>query len=234
MKIEKLHWDSIFFEYPIGKIEIKELHIEQYDDFMANIYKSGMKLIYVFPLDQISKNTLTANKIPLIDTKVIFEKKDNFIIRNIENIKSYDNTEKYLTIEKLAFLSGKFSRFKKDINFTKNEFHKLYTEWIKKSICKEIATDVLVFKDADRIIGFVSYKIDQSNNIIIGLIAVDTDTQSKGIGKTLMQSIENIAVQNNINKIFVSTQLDNKQAMAFYQSNGYKIKEQKEIYHLWM
>jgi dTDP-4-amino-4,6-dideoxy-D-galactose acyltransferase len=64
--------------------------------------------------------------------------------------------------------------------------------------------------------------------------SVDTKEQGQGIGKMLMQSVENIAFQKNIKKIIVYTQLENKKAMAFYHSCGYTIKEQKEIYHLWI
>jgi dTDP-4-amino-4,6-dideoxy-D-galactose acyltransferase len=234
MNIEYLKWDSEFFGYQIGKVKMKDFHSEQYKKLLEFLKKSAWKLIYVYPLDQISKNTLTAFKIPLVDTKVTFEKLDNFSLKSIKNIKSYDSNDEYEAIEKLALQSGKYSRFKTDINFSNNEFIRLYTEWIKKSISKEIATDIIVYKIDNKIKGIITYKITPDQEIIIGLIAVNKEDHSKGIGKMLMSSLENIAFQKKLKKINVYTQFENKQALAFYQTCGYTIIEQQEIYHLWI
>jgi dTDP-4-amino-4,6-dideoxy-D-galactose acyltransferase len=234
MKIEALNWDSDFFGYKIGKAEIENFHIEQYEEALAFFKRSGIKLIYAYPLDQLSKNSLIELKIPLVDIKVTFEKNDNFSLKNILNTKSYDTNDQYEALEKLALLSGKYSRFRIDNHFSNNEFFRLYTEWIKKSISKEIATDVIVYKDSNLLKGFVSYKITPTNDIVIGLIAVDILEHNKGIGKILMQSIENIAFQKNSKKITVYTQLQNKTAITFYHSCGYQIKKQQEIFHLWI
>lgn len=234
MKIEILNWDSEFFGYRIGKVELEEFHTEQYEDLIGLVKKSALKLVYIYPLDQPSKRTLLVNKVPLVATNVTFEKEDIYLIKNIPNTKSYNADDQYETVEKLALLSGQYSRYKRDSKFSNNEFSKLYTEWIKKSINKEIATDVIIYKITDKIKGFVSYKITSRNEIVIGLIAVDTSEQGQGIGKILMQSIENITFQNSIKKIIVSTQLDNIQAMALYYSCGYTLKKKQEIFHLWI
>jgi dTDP-4-amino-4,6-dideoxy-D-galactose acyltransferase len=183
-----------------------------------------VKLIQVYPLDDISRDTLLENNILLADTKVVFQKQnDSFTFGKCTNTSSYNSNDDYNKIEKLALLSGKYSRYNLDRNFINNEFSQLYKEWLANSISK------------DRIIkGFVTYKLElKSEQIVIGLIAVDGSEQGKGIGKELLQSIENIAISNRIKQIIVATQLQNKRAMQFYLSCGYAIKEQQQIYHLW-
>ena len=234
MNIEKLNWDTEFFGYEIGKVTLKGFAIEQYEGFLEKATKSKMRLIYVFPLDRISVKTLLDCKIPLVDTKVTFEKADFISFKSVNNIKSYDSNEKFGSIQKLALLSGEYSRYRIDKNFSNNEYGRLYSEWIIRSINKEIASDVIIYKKGDLIKGFVSYKMINNIKIVVGLIAVDKTEHGQGIGKVLMQAVENIAFQQGIKKILVSTQFKNEQALRFYKSCGYKIIEQQEIFHLWI
>ena len=234
MNIEKLNWDTEFFGYEIGKVTLKGFAIEQYEGFLEKATKSKMRLIYVFPLDRISVKTLLDCKIPLVDTKVTFEKADFISFKSVNNIKSYDSNEKFDSIQKLALLSGEYSRYRIDKKFSNNEYGRLYSEWIIRSINKEIASDVIIYKKGDLIKGFVSYKMINNIKIVVGLIAVDKTEHGQGIGKVLMQAVENIAFQQGIKKILVSTQFKNEQALRFYKSCGYKIIEQQEIFHLWI
>jgi dTDP-4-amino-4,6-dideoxy-D-galactose acyltransferase len=233
MKIKPLNWDTIFFGYLIGSIVVEKLSKEKLEELLRIQKESAFKLIYIYPKDKISNITLKSFKIPLVDIKVTFEKKI-FSQKILSNIFSYEANDPYDILVNLALSSGEFSRFKTDRNFLNNEFHRLYSEWIKKSVSKEIATDVIIYRHTNKIFGFASYKITSKGDIIIGLIAVDKIQQNKGVGKMLMQAIENIAFKNKSNKIIVYTQFENQQAMAFYHSCGYKVKKQQEIYHLWI
>lgn len=234
MKIEKLKWDTDFFGFQIGRSEVSDFQIDKFEDLLKSSREEGLKLIYVYPLDQVSINSFVKLNIPLVATNLIFEKSNFIKTKSKPNLKSFSEDDSFKEIEELAFLSGEFSRFKKDINFINNEFNFLYTEWIKKAINKEIANEVIVYKYNNKICGFISYKINHLNNLIIGLIAVKTSEQGHGIGKSIMQYIETIAVDKGIRKVIVSTQLENVKAVAFYKSCGYKLLEKQEIFHIWI
>jgi dTDP-4-amino-4,6-dideoxy-D-galactose acyltransferase len=234
LKIEELKWDTDFFGYQICKVEIENFHVDQFEGLILYLNKSNVKLVYVYPLDNISTNTLKTFEIPVIDTKITFEKEGGFSLNALTSITSFVAIEKSEDLEKLALISGEYSRFKKDIKFSNHEYFRLYKEWIRKSISREIANDVLVYKKGCNILGFVSYSITKTSDIVIGLIAVDPKESGQGIGKLLMQAVENAAVQKNVNKIIVSTQLENIRALAFYQSCGFTKKKQQEIFHLWI
>lgn len=64
----------------------------------------------------------------------------------------------------------------------------------------------------------------------IGLIAVHDKHWGKGIGSSLLNSISFVYPNN---KIIVSTQEQNKGAIALYEKNGFQIDTKKYIYHLW-
>lgn len=53
------------------------------------------------------------------------------------------------------------------------------------------------------------------------LMAVDPEYQRRGIGKKLLESLERVARNNNIKKIFVFTNHEDKEVIQFYEKNGY-------------
>lgn len=235
VEIVKMEWDSEFFSYPVGRALLKEFKAEDFQELKSVLNKNNYTLIYTYPLDEISKNTLIDLYKKPVDTKTTFEKlKNNFAeYGENQNIASYREPDQYEKMKELAFISGEFSRYKTDKNFGGNEFERLYTKWLDNSISKIIADDILVYTDNKEIKGMVTYKI-KDDELTIGLIAVDVGTQGKGIGKSLMKAVENRAIENNVNKILVSTQEENISATSFYGSCGYTIKEKKEIFHIWL
>jgi dTDP-4-amino-4,6-dideoxy-D-galactose acyltransferase len=233
---KNLEWDTDFFGYKIVQLLLTNTDIAKFNRLIAELKSNGVKLAYVYPEDEISKSTLHKKNVPLVDTKITFEKDlvtTKEFQTNFEEKVPYNENYNYEQLLNLAFESGKYSRFKLDQNFINREFEKLYKTWLDKSISKDIADDVLVYLDRNNITGFVSIKND-CDKLKIGLIAVDQNYQGKGIGKKLMQHVESIALAENLKKISVETQKQNDGAMAFYQSCGFSVVETKEIYHLWI
>ena len=79
-----------------------------------------------------------------------------------------------------------------------------------------------VLDENNRIIGLITYIMDQSECEIISL---DSLVENKGIGSKLIQEVENIAKKNNVSKIKLVTTNDNVHALAFYQKRGYQLAE---------
>ena len=92
-------------------------------------------------------------------------------------------------IYELGFESGKFSRFKLDANFTQNEFEILYKKWVDNSFDKSFADAVLAYKEQDKILGFITYKV-YNNYATVGLLGVCSKHQGKGIGKKIIDKIK--------------------------------------------
>jgi dTDP-4-amino-4,6-dideoxy-D-galactose acyltransferase len=132
----------------------------------------------------------------------------------------------------LAFESGKFSRFKLDNNFKQHEFEALYKTWVDNSFSKEFADAILVCKEKNIILGFITYKIIE-DNAIIGLLGVCDKHQGKGIGRALLVEVENELSNKQIKELRIPTQLQNKQACGFYTKLGYNIIEKTIVKHYW-
>lgn len=226
MKLKVLDWDSRFFNKKIAVIEIKEeieipSDIERFD--LLYVKQNENKY---FEIKKFRQN--------YAETKIVFSKSisKNQIPLNNLIFSVFDTNPDKSQIYKLAFESGKFSRFKLDSNFKQHEFEALYKIWVDNSFSKKFADDILVYKEKNIILGFITYKIID-DNAIIGLLGVCDKHQGKGIGRELLVEVENELSEKQIKELRIPTQLQNKQACGFYTKLGYNIIENTIIKHYW-
>lgn len=83
-----------------------------------------------------------------------------------------------------------------------------------------------VAKLEDKVVGFVS-TAEVGEAIIIVALGVLPDYQDLGIGKRLVEQVEEEAVRRKKKKLLVSTSNDDLPALAFYQTLGFQIYEVK-------
>lgn len=221
--IKELLWDSDFFNLKIGEVE-ETNNIADQD----------------IPFDLIYVKNKTGNT-PVIsgfsnnfsEIKVLFSKKlkpQNF---SEDKIISFEKTNFQLSdLHELAYESGKYSRFLLDSNFRKDKFQKLYKIWVDNSLTKKFADDVLVMSIDNALAGFITYK-SESDFAQIGLIAVAPNFQGQGIGRKLLNFVENVLLERNIFELRIPTQLKNEAACSFYKKQGYKVVETTHIMHYW-
>ena len=225
MIIKYLEWDSFFFNKKIGLLDLS-------DNCPYSESQNDYDLIYVLNKEEIAldianfKPSYSENKI--VFSKKIVQSKESANANIFSELKDSSKKEIY----DLAFESGKFSRFNLDLNFKKSEFRKLYQKWVDNSFNKEYADAVLVYKEHSTILGFVTYKVWEGF-AAIGLIGVCPKHQGKGIGKKLLQSVEQKVVANGVNELRIPTQLQNEIACLFYTKMGYEIIENKILKHYW-
>lgn len=225
--IETLNWDSDFFGLSIGKLVIDP----NFKLTLLDTEKKTYDLLYLF--SDKSLNFQSEYDIKLVDVKVNFTKEGLTLNREQFCQEFNPDLHAYPEILELAYLSGVYSRFKLDRHFHVESFKKLYKTWLDNSISKKIANYVLVEIIDGVIAGFVTLKLYDQRYGQIGLIAVHPNYQGKRIASKLIQSCENLCVLNQINKLNVSTQLDNKPAMNLYKNSKFNIQDQQFIYHYW-
>ncbi len=225
MKIKYLAWDSCFFNKKIGCLDLIN---------NCNLFEiqNDFDLIYVLcdkdiPLEiKDYKQSYLEKKIVL--SKKIDQKYEATDVNIFFELEESPREELY----ELAFESGKFSRFNLDSNFKRSEFESLYKKWVDNSFNKELADAVLVYKEQNKTLGFVTYKV-WNTYATIGLIGVSSKYQGRGIGKKLLVAVENELVTRGVKELRIPTQLQNEGAYAFYTKMGYQIIEKKILKHLW-
>ena len=75
--------------------------------------------------------------------------------------------------------------------------------------------------DKSQLVGFGTVKLNQDTADII-LLAVDRSVRRKGIGRSIMEWLERIAVVAGITRIHLEVRLHNVAAQKFYRSLGFK------------
>ncbi|UGS21111.1 GNAT family N-acetyltransferase [Flavobacterium cyclinae] len=222
--INQLDWDSNFFE-----LQIAECFID--NQSVINVEKT-YDLIYVFCNSDKDIN-LPGYSESYKENKIVYIKdlvKNQLDSENILSFSSKNFSREQLY--ELSFESGKYSRFKKDKKFSIQQFENLYKRWIDNSLDFGFSDDILVYVEEKKIIGFISYKI-KKNEATIGLVAVLPNHQGKGIGKKLLQVVENELIKNDIKILNIPTQKENFEACSFYEKQGYKVKQSIIIKHFW-
>ena len=241
MKIEHLPWDTNFFSKKTGKVLIEkgdEDIAKLIDHIIDRAAKEKYQLLYIFSnkhIDEISNDKLV---LKLTDKKIVYTIDVSGIkltaMENCEKI-VHEYTESKITpdLERLAYLSGYYSRFCRDDMFDENDFCRLFKTWLQNSLSGEIADKVFTTTDLDKITGFITLKYNNDTGHI-GLIAVDESTQRKGYGKMLIQKCLIDLAKKKIGTMSVTTQLANKAACDFYVKCGFKKHSLTDVYHLWV
>jgi diamine N-acetyltransferase len=90
--------------------------------------------------------------------------------------------------------------------------------------------EFLLAEEADTALGFTSFEHQYQNTAStkIHKIYILPETQGKGIGKLLIDAIEQLAVTNESKSLLLNVNRFNK-ALTFYQKLGFKIIEEIDI-----
>jgi dTDP-4-amino-4,6-dideoxy-D-galactose acyltransferase len=217
--IRKLEWDSDFFSLNVGEWQESP---GRDADFDVVYLKSGNGTA---PEIEGYENTFG-------ETRVVFAKKLTEQPKDEGHIRKAIGTDDKETLYDLAYESGKYSRFRLDGRFGIHNFEKLYRAWIDNSLDGTFADEVLIYDECGTVYGLVTYK-KQGNEAVIGLIATSPEKQGKGIGKRLLEAVEQRLVKDGIYQLKIPTQLENEAACSFYKKQGYSIVETTYLMHYW-
>jgi len=232
--IEPLQWDSDFFGYPVARVSLNKDGISLIDDLFSQIESRKIHLTYFFvpPSEQAIIERISKNGCLPADEKTIYSKgseKYDGIPGSISEFRGKEMNDKLIG---LALQAGLYSRFRLDSNFKNNEYERLYTEWLRKSINKSIAFKTLVALKGSETAGFITLG-NKNTYLEIGLIAVDENFRGQGIGYDLIRHADSAAFEMGIGKIKVTTQLKNISACRLYEKCGFQIESIMNIYHYW-
>lgn len=234
-KIKYLAWDSDFFKLKAGSASIEEqIDLES---LLNKARKDGFNLIYLFSksCDFVSLPILEKYSGKLVDTKITYEYAFNKIQNKSINyhIIELKREKELIKLDELALLSGQYSRFRTDPKIEYQKFIEMYQIWVRSSMNGKMADKILTYMVDNNIAGFATLKFfDETGRI--GLIAVDPSFQGRGIGKALIDHCIELLIGKGINKLEVSTQLENEQACRFYEKYGMYVKSKFYTYHLWL
>jgi len=222
--IRSLEFDSNLFGYPVGAIQVEASGCtESMARETLQQDNNPFQVVYIFskqPLDSFGEPA---------DIKLVYLKSSLLPSSASQSMVSYTGGDDQ-RLHELAYASGVYSRFHTDPRFVRNEFQKLYTLWMEKSIRKEIADAILVHRDIKGITGMVTVAA-QNAEAEIGLIAVSESERGKGIASALISQAESFAAEKGCRQLKVATQAANQPASLLYEKNGFTLFSKTYIYH---
>ena len=240
--VQLLEWDSEFLGFRVGRLAVQQLSVARLVILMDQSRAAGFRLIYLIADPADATTVATANRagVWLADRKVTFARKTNIPlpVRATTAVGSGDILNATVVtprLEKLAWQSGEFSRFRRDVQFAPHVFVDLYRQWLQASFTGELAQVVLTYLspttgDETGLLTLAK----QVGAARIGLLAVDSAARRQGIGQQLVEAARKQAQHWNCSYLQVVTQCDNGPACRFYQQCGFELVQEEYIYHLWL
>ncbi len=234
MKLTYLSWDSEFFRCKVGKIHCNSKTLSLLPTIITQAKSLNFHLIYVFSEIPLTAEAIKNEQIQLTDKKVTYLKlvsktePDKHIVSVSDKIADVDRNQ----LIELAYESGRYSRFRIDRKISEVQFKHLYKLWIEKSLRRQNAEDVLVYKKEELIAEMITMGLKNERGDI-GLVAVDYKYRGRGIGSKLISAVEHAFFNRQVRWLQVVTQADNIPACKLYESYGFSLEKMEYVYHLW-
>lgn len=230
-----LNNDSSFFKFNVARILDNHLNIEvsQLDVELKELYDKDVALAYYYSDQPIPKKFSSKFfDIRLVDKKITLSKLLNNDAYIHPNISLYEEDFPNNALISLAQLAGRFTRFYLDSNISTEKYNELFRNWIIKSVQKEMASHVLIYKINNEITGFATIR-KGTGHPHISLLAVDPKFEGKGIAFALLLAIERILLDEGFKYVSGASHIDNLKAMTVYNRHGSEDKRIEYGYHLW-
>jgi ribosomal protein S18 acetylase RimI-like enzyme len=198
------------------ELDLESNELENLPDSLANLTQLSTLYIGSNPLTQEAKNVI----------KVLHpEICDIHMKTGIEIVKATESDFETMA-NLLALLFAIESDF--EINFEKQ-----YAGIA--ALHKDDRSDLLVAKDGDKVVGMITMQrlISSAEGSFVGQIedlVVDDAYRKMGIGSRLINKMRSLATQYGYKRIQLAADIENKNALAFYNRRGFK-KTHLNVYH---
>ena len=241
--IAPAHWDSQFFGFPIGKIELPGDYAKEKLDTTLQEAHSKFRLLFITILGKGPDSlSLLDNKCPCYVRKLFF-KKD--VPENVElfdsRIRAYTSTFCSSALERLAVQSGTMTQFRQDPELAPH-FERLFLTWINLAVTKELADSIWTWYENGKHFGLVTVRCAKrvtsetghmEREGRIGMLSVDPEHRRQGIGTHLLNACDFWCSSLDIPVSAIVTQKDNEPAIALCEKYGFRQDHEGSDYHYW-
>ena len=232
-----LQWDSATFGFPVARI--RPAAVVGMTLVVDALRARGVRLAYLTcpEADRETQGTALAHGCTPVDVRMTFvaslrEPREPERTREA-TIVPYPEPVADETLVNLARQSGEFSRFRTDPRVGRHVFEAIYDAWIRNSVERRIADEVLVAISDGRTVGLVTVA-RRGEQMEIGLLAVDAQSRGRGVGRALVSAALGWGKAAACTRAVVVTQQANQAACRLYESCGYHVGSVECVFHLWL
>jgi GNAT superfamily N-acetyltransferase len=241
--ITPAQWESQFFSFPIGNIELPDRYDKEGLEETLREVHAKFRLVFVSVRGEGPDSlSLLGSRCPCYVRKLFF-KKD--VPKNIDLfdpcIRAYTSTFCTPALERLAVQSGTMTQFKHDPELAPH-FEQLFLTWINFAVTKELADSIWTCYENGRHLGLVTIRSAKRVNPKtgqmekegrIGMLAVDAAHRRQGIGTHLIEACDFWCSSLDIPVNALATQKDNEPTIALCKKLGFQQDCETSIYHYW-
>lgn len=236
MSIEVREWDSRFFGYPVASVSFASPPRPDPDVLSAlrEARNQGIRLLYLAmpPVPDALRRGIQRAGASFAGRKCEYGKPIAPLPASGGDDGISICRENSPALERLALQSGLYSRFRLDRGFQRNEFERLYREWLASSLRGDGGKQAFVAGSAAAPLGLIT--LEPGGTARIGLLAVAEGHRGKGIGRRLMAKAERICGENRQAELRVATQAENREACRFYENCGFRKIAETDCFHAWL
>lgn len=241
--ITPAQWDSQFFSFPIGNIELpSDYDKEQLETTLKEAHEKFRLLFVSISGESPDSLLLLGNRCPCYVRKLFF-KKD--VSKNVEwfdsRIQAYTSTFCTPALERLAIQAGTMTQFRQDPELAPH-FEQLFLTWINFAVIKDLADSIWTCYEKGKHLGLVTIRsaklVDSTTGQVkkegrIGMLAVDAEHRRQGIGTSLISACDFWCSSLNIPVHAIATQKDNEPAIALCKKLSFRQDREISVYHYW-
>ena len=229
-----LQWDTDYFGINSARISLQEPVDEKAQNEIIS-FCNGYEFITISNNGNLQENNEWIGKRTnafLADVNIQFSKElatsSSYQDKATYVVNNYPHNERVANIASNSF---QYSRFYNDPLLPQQLAKNIYVHWTQSSFSQENKYFILCEKES-KIAGYMIFSI-RENIASVELIAVDKDYQRQGVGKSLINKLEEFALNKGVKALKVGTQVNNISAIQFYTRTGFKYVGCGSIYHLW-
>ena len=173
----------------------------------------------------------------LIDTNIqLCRKKDGGLIKR--SIPQYYSIRFSKPVDcdhvgNIAQNNFRFSRFHQDKRVSKTVADRIKQVWAKNFFSGTRGDYMIVACYKDQPVGFCQILLKNTSDLVIDLIAVDSQHHGNGLASAMINFLINQIAQSlsDQTKIIVGTQISNLPSLCLYQKLGFKIISSDYVFH---
>ncbi len=231
----RLDWDSAFFGFGIGRIDVAHLDDETVSAARRWARESAVRCLYFLADADDIASTRAAERAGMActDIRMTFERtlgaqEPDSCTPEIRPWRLDDLP----ALRAIAGISHTDTRFYADPRFAREQCDALYETWIERS-CAGFAQAVFVAQGDDgRALGYVTGHL-RGDAASLGLIAVAPEAQGRRLGPRLVGAFLAWGVGQRATRATVVTQGRNVRAQRLYQRCGFVTSAVHLWYHFW-
>lgn len=180
---------------------------------------------------------LEKNGFQLMDTLIYYKRDLSIPYPSISSdyevvYASLDDLEEIQSVTRKTF-KGYMNHYLADARLDPQKCDEVYVDWAARSCKKETADEMILVKQENRIMGYLTLRNKTSQEVEGPLFAVSPESQGQGVGRILMLAGLDWARKQGGDYFVIPTQITNRASQTLWVKLGFEMENSYYTFHKW-